>query len=88
MMKLAWRRFYEAVDGLKTLGTAAIIFALGLADYLDVVNVRPVLEYLLGDNLAAKIMIALPIIFGTLRFVTSGKVRWFRGDCNDQDEGH
>lgn len=66
--------------GLKTLITAALFIGLGLADYFDVVNVKPVLDSLFGENTAAKLMIFLPVVFGTLRFVTSGRVRWLKDD--------
>lgn len=72
------RAVWEAVDGLKTLGAALVFVGLGLADYFDVVNVRPVLDQLLGEDKAAKLMVIMPVVFGTLRFMTSGKVRWFR----------
>jgi hypothetical protein len=74
------KRCADAVRGLRTLITAAALIGLGLADYYDTVNVKPVLDQLFGADQSAKLMIFLPIIFGTLRFVTSGKVRWFKKD--------
>jgi hypothetical protein len=70
----------DAARGLKTLLAAALFFGLGLADYFDAVNVRPLMDQALGENKSAKVMLFLPIVFATLRFLTSGKVRWFNRD--------
>lgn len=83
--------FWETVDGLKTLGVAAVIFLLGLADYTDTVNLKPILDSLLGDeNKSAKILMYMPIVFGTLRFITRDKPRWMRrrdeDECNQSKE--
>lgn len=71
-----WNIVTRAVDGLKTLGIAAIFFLLGLADYFDIVNIKPVLDLVLGEDRSAKIMVVLPIVFATLRFVSTGAPRW------------
>lgn len=68
----------DAVRGLKTLVAAAAFILLGLADYTQVVNLQPLLQLVFGENIAAKIMILMPIVFGTLRFVTDGRVRFMR----------
>lgn len=80
------RAVWEAVDGLKTLGAAVLFAGLGLADYYDVVNVKPVLDQIMGENAAAKVTILLPVVFGTLRFMSSGKVRWMRRGEQPFDE--
>lgn len=81
------RAVWGAVDGLKTLGAALLFVGLGLADYFDVVNVKPILDQVLGEDKAAKLMLIMPIVFGTLRFMTSGRVRFFRKpDCEPFDE--
>lgn len=81
-----WDKVTSAADGFKTLGVSVIFFALGLADYLDVVNVKPMLDYLLGDDKASKVMIFMPIIFATLRFLTKDRVRFMRRHDADPDE--
>lgn len=88
-----WNAVKEAVDGLKTLGVSAMFLALGLADYYDVVNVKPMLDYVLGEDKASKIMVFLPIIFATLRFMTKDRPRWMRrrddapeDECNQKTE--
>lgn len=73
-----WIVVVEAVDGLKTFTAAGIFFLLGAADYFDVVNVRPVLDYLIGPDKGAKIMTFLPLIFATLRFFTKDRPRWMQ----------
>lgn len=79
----AWSSIKEAVDGLKTLGVAAVFFVLGLADYLDLVNAKAFLDLVLGEDKSAKIMVLLPVIFAVLRFVSTGAPRWtkqWKGD--------
>lgn len=76
---MAWvTKVTDAVQGLKTLLAAALFIVLGLADYFDAVPIQPLLNLMFGENVAAKLMVVLPIVFATLRFVTSGKVRWMR----------
>jgi hypothetical protein len=82
----AWRYTKDAVDGLKTLGVAAVFILLGLADWYDIVDIKPLLTMVLGDNVAAKIMVVLPVLFGTLRFVSSGAVKWTRAWREDKAE--
>lgn len=68
----------DAVRGLKTLIAAALCILLALADIFDVIPLQPLLGMVFGDNVAAKIMIVLPVLFGVLRLVSSGKVRFMR----------
>lgn len=84
-LRFHFNRLADAVDGLKTLAVGAVFFALGLADYLDFVNVRPVLDYVLGPDKSAKIMTFLPLIFMTLRFMTKDKPRWMQRWRKDPD---
>ncbi len=91
-LRQLWNTCRDAVDGLKTLGVSAIFFALGVADYLDVVNVKPMLDYVIGPDRGAKVMVFLPIVFATLRFFTNGRPRWMRhrdepvDECNQTTE--
>lgn len=86
--------FWTAVDGLKTLSVAAVFFLLGLAEYTDTVNVKPMLDTLIGDqDKVAKIMMFMPIVFGSLRFMTRSKPKWLRyrddateDECNQSKE--
>jgi len=82
-LRQLWNDVTNAVDGLKTLGVSAIFLLLGVADYLDVVNVKPALDYILGDDKASKIMVFMPIVFATLRFVTTGRPRFMRHKDGD-----
>ncbi len=72
----AWRVIWQAVDGLKTLVIAGVFVVLGLADYFDAVPLKPVFDYLFGEDAAAKLMIYLPIVFASLRFATNGAPKW------------
>lgn len=67
----AWDRASEAVDGLKALGSAAVLFLLGIADYIDVVPIRPLLEKYLGVEATSTVFIYMAIFFSTLRFVST-----------------
>lgn len=78
MLGRAWKVFWEGVDGLKTLAVAAVFFLLGLAEYLDVVNLRPILSYYLGEDKAAFVAMFIPVVFALLRFVSSGPQKWSR----------
>lgn len=76
MLGRVWNAIKDAVDGLKTLGTAAIFILLGLADWYDVVDVKPALTALFGEDRGAKLMVLLPLVFASLRFVSNGAPRW------------
>jgi hypothetical protein len=79
--------FWEAVDGLKTLGVAVVFFLLGLAEYTDTVDIRPLLHMFIGDDeRVSKIMMLMPLIFGTLRFMTKDKPKWLRRREEAEDE--
>lgn len=86
MLGRVWTAFKDAVDGLKTLGVTAIFTLLGLADYFDVVDVRPFLTMVLGEDRAGKAMVLMAVVFGTLRFISTGGVRWTRKWREEKEE--
>lgn len=77
-MRERWAQFAGGVKALLALG---LTVALACADYWDAVPLQPLLQQLFGDNAATKLTVFLPIIFGTLRFVSSNRDRW-HGDCH------
>lgn len=83
-----WVKYlWGKLDGLKTFLASGVFILLGVADYFDAVNVRPVLDQALGEDKSAKIMVFLPIVFATLRFVTKNPPRWMRRHRDADDEG-
>lgn len=77
-LRFNWARLSDAVDGLKTMAVGGLIFLLGVADYMDFVNVRPALDYVLGPDRSGKIMTFLPLVFMSLRFLTKDRPRWMQ----------
>lgn len=77
-----WSRLSDALSGLKTLLAAGLFVALGLAQELQAIDLRPFLTMLFGEELAGKLMITLPIVFVVLRVVSTGPV-WFRKGKNE-----
>lgn len=84
----AWKRLAAATDGLKTLGSAALFFLLGVADFVDFVPVRPLMEHYLGTDQAGIVMMFLSAFFAALRFVSRGPMRGFRKHDNMEDDKH
>lgn len=75
-------RLADALSGLKTLLAAGLLVALGLAQELQAIDLRPFLTMVFGADLAGKLMIALPVVFVVLRVVSTGPIR-FRRDKNE-----
>jgi hypothetical protein len=69
-------RMQQVAGGLKALAALLLTVALALADYYDAVPLRPVLDALFGDKGASKLVVYLPIVFGTLRYVSSNQLKW------------
>jgi hypothetical protein len=63
-----------ALTGVKTLAFAAVVFLVSLGEYLDVIELRPVLEHFLGEDRAGLIVVLIPVVFAGLRFLTSTPV--------------
>lgn len=61
-------QFAGSVKALLALGFTV---ALASADYYDAVPLQPLLQQLFGEQAATKLAVFLPIIFGTLRYVSS-----------------
>jgi len=65
------KRAYAALEGLKTYITAAAVVLVGLAEYLQVINLRPILVYFFGEDAAELLsVVILPLTFAGLRYVT------------------
>lgn len=77
-------RCHQVAGGLKALAALVLTIGLAAADYYDAVPMASILKQVFGDNAAEKLAIWLPIIFGTLRYVSTNQVRW----QHSTDEGH
>lgn len=84
-------RLYRAIGGAKTLVLCAGVFVVGLADFFDYIDLRPLLEHYLGADRAGTIMMFLSLVFGAVRyFWTTGPARWspadrrMRGDYDEE----
>lgn len=68
-------RVLDAIKGLKTLITAAVLVALGLAQELQAIDLKPFFTLLFGEDVATKLMIVLPVVFIVLRAVSTSPIR-------------
>lgn len=73
-------RWHQLAGAIKALTALAVTVALSLADFYDVVPLQPLLTEVLGDHAATKLAFYLPIIFATLRYVSTNQVKWQHGD--------
>ena len=74
MIKAVYKRIAEKVQGYKTLLTAALFALAGLVDYFEVIDLKPFFSMFFGEDVAAKIMIFIPVVFAVLRYVTNGPI--------------
>jgi hypothetical protein len=79
------QRLTEAVSGLKTILTAVVLIALGLAQEFQAIDLKPIFTLLFGEDVATKLMIFMPVVFVVLRVVSTTPIRW-RSECDDPDK--
>lgn len=77
-------RCHQFAGGIKALAALGITIGLAFADYYDAVPLAPALTTLFGADAATKLAVVLPIVFGTLRFVSTNQIKWHHHD----DDGH
>jgi hypothetical protein len=75
-------RCHQFAGGIKALAALGFTVGLALADYYDAVPLTGALTTLFGADAATKLAVILPIIFGTLRFVSTNQVKWHHHDGN------
>jgi hypothetical protein len=81
MFSLRFRDFVFNVAGaFKALAALLFTVALAVADWYDVVPLRPVLEQLFGGDVAAKVAIYVPLVFGTLRYISTTQLKHHRDE--------
>lgn len=71
-----WHWLRDKTEGFRALGISLALFGLDAANYFDVVDVKPALAPLFGEEKAQLIMLYAPILIGTLRFVANGNPRF------------
>lgn len=69
-------RWSQVAGALKALAALVLTVALALADYYDAVPLKPLLEAAFGADAATKLTVFLPIVFGTLRYVSTNQIKW------------
>lgn len=75
MLDVRWRdRLHNVAGALKALAAILITVVLAAADYYDAIPLGPLLQQYLGDQAATKIALWAPILFGTLRYVSTNQV--------------
>lgn len=76
MLSVRWRdRVFQVAGGLKALAALVLSVGLAMASFYDMVPLQPVLMELFGEHAAAKIALFAPIVFGTLRYVSTIQVK-------------
>ncbi len=83
------RRIWGAINGAKTLLSAALFFSLAVGDYLNYIPIRPLLNHYLGEEAASVVVMFMTLYFASLRYwFTNGpaKFRKPRKDGLDTDE--
>lgn len=71
VMNKVRERWSQIAGNIKATLAIVVTVALASADYYDAIPLQPLLQQLFGEHAATKLTIYLPIIFGTLRFVSS-----------------
>ena len=69
-------RCHQVAGGVKALAALAFSVGLAMADYYDAVPLQPLLQHAFGADAATKIALFAPIIFGTLRYVSTNQIKW------------
>jgi hypothetical protein len=80
-------RCHQFAGGIKALAALAFTVGLAFADYYDAVPLAPALTQLFGADAATKLTLVLPIVFGTLRFVSTNQVKWHHHDDDCPPKG-
>lgn len=73
-------RCHQFAGGIKALAALGLSVGLALAEYYDTVPLQPILTQVFGEGAAAKICLFLPVVFGTLRYVSTNQVKWHHED--------
>ncbi len=68
-------RIFQMAGSVKALLAVLLTVALLAADYWDAIPLQPLLQQYLGDDVAGKLSLWLPILFGTLRYVSTNQVQ-------------
>lgn len=77
MFNVRWRdRIFQVAGSVKALLAILLTVGLAAADYWDAIPMQAALQQVLGDNAATKLAFWLPIVFGTLRYVSTNQVKW------------
>lgn len=74
-------RWHQVAGGLKLLAAWVLTLGLAAADYYDAAPFLPLIKHAFGDNVEAQLAIWLPIIFGTLRYVSTTQIKW----CHEEE---
>jgi len=71
IMNRVRERWSQIAGNVKASLAIIVTVALAAADYYDTIPLQPLLQQLLGEHAATKLTVYLPIIFGTLRFISA-----------------
>ena len=70
-------KWFRVLTGGKTMTAVLVTIGLGLLDLYGVVDIRPLVEYVIPDEkLVGAIMTILGLVFGVMRFKTKTELPW------------
>ena len=75
-----WQWIKQKLDGWKTMLAAAVSILIGIADVLNVIDLQALLSLFLPEGRVGSVAALLGLLFGLLRWVTTGEVGARRGN--------
>ena len=79
-----WQWIKQKLDGWKTMLAAGVSILIGIADVLNVIDLQALLSLFLPEARVGSVAALLGLLFGMLRWVTTGQVGVRRDNREEQ----